>query len=76
MSIMEPSSGYGANSGLFQARADQAAGRRRAPIRFALVLKRFVDHPVVKLSVGLILIASGLIEAYDTVLDDFNRLRV
>jgi hypothetical protein len=39
-------------------------------------LKRFVDHPVTKLCVGLILIASGLIEAYDTVLDDLHRLRV
>jgi hypothetical protein len=35
-----------------------------------------VDHPAVRLGVGLILIVSGLIEAYDTVLDDFHRLRV
>jgi hypothetical protein len=73
---MEPSSGYGSNPESSEARADQASGRRGAPIRFALVLKRFVDHPVTKLIVGLILIASGLIEAYDTVLDDFHRLRV
>jgi hypothetical protein len=39
-------------------------------------LKRFVDHPMTKLGVGLILIASGLVEAYDTVLDDLHRLRV
>jgi hypothetical protein len=42
----------------------------------ALALKRFVNHPVTKLFVGLILIASGLVEAYDTVLDDFHRHRV
>jgi hypothetical protein len=73
---MEPSSGYGPKPELSEARADEAAGRQGAPIRFALVLKRFVDHPIVKLGVGLILIASGLIEAYDTVLDDFHRLRI
>jgi hypothetical protein len=44
--------------------------------RLARALKRFVDHPVTKLGVGLILIASGLIETYDTVLDDLHRLRV
>jgi hypothetical protein len=44
--------------------------------RIALALKCFVDHPITKLVVGLILIASGLIEAYDTVLDDLHRLRV
>jgi hypothetical protein len=42
--------------------------RPGAPLRIALALKRFVDHPMTKLGVGLILIASGLIEAYDTVL--------
>ena len=41
-----------------------------------MALKRFVDHPITKLVVGLILIASGLIEAYDTVLDDLHHLRV
>jgi hypothetical protein len=41
-----------------------------------MALKRFVDHPITRLGVGLILIASGLIEAYDTVLDDLPRLRV
>jgi hypothetical protein len=59
-----------------QARADQAAGRPGKSRRLALALKRFVDHPLTKLVVGLILIASGLIEAYDTVLDDLHRLRV
>jgi hypothetical protein len=59
-----------------EARADRAAGRPGAPLKIALVLKRFVDHPLTKLGVGLILIASGLIEAYDTVLDDLHRLRV
>jgi hypothetical protein len=44
--------------------------------RLAGALKGFVDHPVTKLGVGLILIASGLIEAYDTILNDFHRLRV
>jgi hypothetical protein len=73
---MESSSGYGANPVFSAARAGQATSRWRAPIRLALVLKRFVEHPVVKLGVGLILIVSGLIEAYDTVLNDFHRLRV
>ena len=61
---------------LSQARADQAAGQPGRLQRIARALKRFVDHPVTKLGVGLILIASGLIEAYDTVLDDLHRLRV
>jgi hypothetical protein len=61
---------------LSQARADQAAGQPGGLRRLARALQRFVDHPVTKLGVGLILIASGLIEAYDTVLDDLHRLRV
>ena len=61
---------------LSEAHADQAARRSGAPLSMALALKRFVDHPMTKLGVGLILIASGLIEAYDTVLDDLHRLRV
>jgi hypothetical protein len=60
----------------FQARADQSAARPRMSRRIALALKRFVDHPTTKLVVGLILIASGLIETYDTVLDDVHHLRV
>jgi hypothetical protein len=59
-----------------QARGDQAAGRLRAPLRIALALRRFVNHPVTEFCVGLILIVSGLIEAYDTVLDDLHHLRV
>jgi hypothetical protein len=58
---------------------DPSGGGRRkpgAPFNIALALKRFVDHPVTKLVVGLILIASGLIETFDTVLDDLHRLRV
>jgi hypothetical protein len=61
---------------LSQALADEGAGRKAQARRAALALKRFVDHPITKLFVGLILIASGLIEAYDTVLDDIHRLRV
>jgi hypothetical protein len=41
-----------------------------------LALRRFIRHPLTELCVGLILIASGLIEAYDTVLDDLHHLRV
>jgi hypothetical protein len=59
-----------------QARADQPAGQPGKLRRLAHALKHFVDHPVTKLAVGLILIVSGLIEAYDTVLDDLHRLRV
>jgi hypothetical protein len=59
-----------------QARADQAAGQPGGLQRLARALKRFVDHPATKLGVGLILIASGLIETYDTALDDLHRLRV
>jgi hypothetical protein len=61
---------------LSQARADQTAGQPSKLQRLARALKRFVDHPLTKLVVGLILIVSGLIEAYDTVLDDLHRLRV
>jgi hypothetical protein len=59
-----------------QVSVDLAAGRVSKSRRVAQALKRFVDHPVTKLFVGLILIISGLIEAYDTVLDDVHRLRV
>jgi hypothetical protein len=48
---------------LSRARADRAAGRPGKLQRLARALKRFVDHPVTKLGVGLILIVSGLIEA-------------
>ena len=73
---MDRSSGDFRQPELSGARADQAAGRPGAPLSIALALKRFVDHPITKLVVGLILIASGLIEAYDTVFDDLHRLRV
>ena len=73
---MDLSSGDCRNPELSEARADQAAGRPGAPLRIALALKRFVDHSMTKLGVGLILIASGLIETYDTVLGDLHRLRV
>jgi hypothetical protein len=59
-----------------QARADQPARQPGKLRRLARALKQFVDHPVTKLAVGLILIVSGLIEAYDTVLDDLHHLRV
>jgi hypothetical protein len=45
-------------------------------LRFALALRRFVNHPVTQFVVGLILIASGVVEAYDTALDDLHHLRV
>jgi hypothetical protein len=61
---------------LSQARAEQAAGQSGGLQRLARALQRFVDHPVTKLVVGLILIASGLIETYDTVLDDLHHHRV
>ena len=61
---------------LSHACADQAAGQPGGLQRLARALKRFVDHPVTKLGVGLILIASGLIETDDTVLDDLHHLRV
>ena len=73
---MDLSSGDCRKPELSEAHADQAARRSGAPLSIALALKRFVDHPMTKLGVGLILIASGLIEAYDTVLDDLHRLRV
>jgi hypothetical protein len=59
-----------------EACADRAARRPRAPLRIALALRRFVNHPATQFGVGLILIASGLIEAYDTILDDLHHLRV
>jgi hypothetical protein len=73
---MDLSNGDCRNPELSEARADQAAGRPGAPLRIALALKLFVDHQMTKLGVGLVLIASGLIEAYDTVLDELHRLRV
>ena len=72
---MDLSSGDCRKAELSEARADQAAGRPGAPLRVAMALKRFVDHPITRLGVGLILIASGLIEAYDTALDDLHHLR-
>jgi hypothetical protein len=73
---MDLSSGDCRKPELSETRADQAAGRPGAPLRLAQALKRFVDHPMTKLGVGLILIASGLIETYDAVLDDLHRIRV
>src|SRR5262245_51791954 len=73
---MDLSSHDSRNPEFSQARADQAAGRPSKARQIALALKHFVDHPMTKLGVGLILIASGLMEAYDSVLDDFHRLRV
>ena len=61
---------------LSHACTDQAAGQLGGLQRLARALKRFVDHPVTKLGVGLILIASGLLETCDTVLDDLHHLRV
>jgi hypothetical protein len=74
--IMDRSNADTPKRGLSDVPADQAVGRPGAPRRIALALKRFVDHPLIKLGVGLILIASGVIEAYDTVLGDLHRLRV
>jgi hypothetical protein len=59
-----------------QVRADQVASRLGKLQRISRVLKRFVEHPVTQLGVGLILITSSLIEAYDTVLNDLHRFRV
>jgi hypothetical protein len=59
-----------------EARADRPAGRPRTLLRIAQALRRFVNHPVTQFVVGLILVASGLIEAYDTILDDLHHLRV
>ena len=73
---MDLSSGDSRKPELSETRADRAAGRPRATLRIALALRRFVNHPVTQFVVGLILIASGLIEAYDTVLDDLHHLRV
>ena len=69
-------SGSGREPDLSEARADHVARRPSVLLRIALALRRFIRHPVTELGVGLILIASGLIEAYDTVLDDLHRLRV
>jgi hypothetical protein len=73
---MDHSSRDSRSPDLSQVDVDLAAGRLGKSRRIARALKRFVDHPVTKLFVGLILIVSGLIEAYDTVLDDLHRLRV
>jgi hypothetical protein len=73
---MDLSSHDSGKPGLSQTRPDQGARQAGKLRRLAHALKCFVDHPVTKLAVGLILIASGLIEAYDTVLDDLHRLRV
>jgi hypothetical protein len=73
---MDHSSRDSRSPDLSQVNVDLAAGRLGKSRRIARALKGFVDHPITKLVVGLILIASGLIEAYDTVLDDLHRLRV
>ena len=76
MATMDLSSRGSRQPEFTEVRADPAAQRPSRLRRIALALKRFVDHPMTRLGVGLILIASGLMEAYDTVLDDFHRLRV
>ncbi len=43
---------------------------------FVHALRAFVDHPATRLSVAIILIISGFIEAYDTFKEDVSHLRV
>ena len=38
--------------------------------------KRFIEHPITKLCVGLILFFSGFVEAYHSFADDYEALRV
>jgi hypothetical protein len=39
-------------------------------------MRAFVDHPITRLVVAIILIVSGFIEAYDTFKEDVSHLRV
>ena len=43
---------------------------------FLHAMRAFVDHPITRLVVAIILIVSGFIEAYDTFKDDVSHLRV
>lgn len=38
-------------------------------------IRRFTDHPVTKLVLGLILVVSSIAEGYDTFFDDMSHLR-
>jgi uncharacterized membrane protein HdeD (DUF308 family) len=43
---------------------------------FSLSLKSFVEHPVTKLAVGLVLMCSGLSEVVEEFSEDFSNLRL
>ncbi len=43
---------------------------------FLHAMRAFVDHPITRLVVAIILIVSGFIEAYDTFKEDVSHLRV
>ena len=48
----------------------------RSRMVFLHAMRAFVDHPVTRLVVAIILIISGFIEAYDTFAEDVSHLRV
>ena len=59
--------------------ASAAAGSIGEPRRrmvFLHAMRAFVDHPITRLVVAIILIISGFIEAYDTFAADVSHLRV
>jgi hypothetical protein len=43
---------------------------------FLHAVRAFVDHPITRLAVAIILIISGFIEAFDTFKEDVSHLRV
>jgi hypothetical protein len=51
-----------------------AEPKRRMVVLHAI--RAFVDHPLTRLAVAIILIISGFIEAYDTFKEDVSHLRV
>jgi hypothetical protein len=48
----------------------------KSRMAFLHTMRAFVDHPITRLCVALILIVSGFIEAYDTFSEDVSHLRV
>jgi hypothetical protein len=66
------------NAGPAQRSPAPTAERAHERRRVSQSIKRFVEHPLTKLGIGLILITSGVVETYDTIAEDIQtgRLRL
>jgi hypothetical protein len=73
---MDPLIHEPANHGTSNPAATGSIDEPKQRLLFLHTMRAFVDHPVTRLVVALILIISGFIEAYDTFAEDVSHLRV